>query len=144
MTKAFKDMISCPYDGLTGREEIEWSNLWWDKANQKTNRRYLLVGDSTMRMVRSTFAKITNSPVDMIGSSSDVDDILFISLVDAFFSTNQYKYDAIFVQLGHHSRTSKDGGVFSNTDLQRFMGGGKKSPGVFETVLVIDYSRVYF
>lgn len=121
--KQYKEYISNPYDGLKGREKLEWCNFWWDKANEKTSKRYLLIGDSTMRMVRSTFAKVSKTPVDMIGTSSDVDDVLFVTQIDAFFSTNQYKYDAIFLQLGHHGRVSKDGGFYSNLDLMRYRGG---------------------
>lgn len=121
----FRDMIQDSYDGISGREDIEWSNFWWDKANKKTSRRYLLIGDSTVRMVRSTFARISQIPVDMIGTSSDIDDILFVSQIDAFFSTKQYDYDAIFLQIGHHARTAKDGGVYTDEDLYRFMGGGE-------------------
>lgn len=108
-------------DFIIQREEIEWSNFWWDSANKEVEKRYLLIGDSTARMVRSTLACILNAPVDMLGSSSNLDDVLFTSQVDAFFASSHYrKYNTIFVQMGHHGRIGKDGGDFSDADFDDF------------------------
>lgn len=82
----YENLLDSIYNGLNGREEIEWSNVWIDSANEKTNVRYLLIGDSTMRMVRSTFARLTSCPVDLIGTSSKLNDKLFVDLIDTFFS----------------------------------------------------------
>ena len=82
--------------------------------------RLLIIGDSTARMTRSSLAKLTKCPVDMIGTSSNLYDELFVNLVDSFFNNNLYRYDAIFVQLGHHGRMGIDGGSFSSQDLCRY------------------------
>lgn len=104
------------------RESIEWSNFWYDNANLKkrSSKRYLLIGDSTVRMVRSTFAKITKCSVDMLGTSSALDDVLFVNQLEAFFSNIIYKYDAIFVQLGHHGRISHHGGDYQDVDFAKY------------------------
>ena len=120
MKKLYIDYILKPYDGLSGRETVEWSNLWWDCANSFSPKRYLLIGDSTIRMIRSTLSKEIGAPVDMIGSSSDLDDLLFVKLVDAFFASNQYNYDAVYIQLGHHAQKSKTGGNYHEEDFIRY------------------------
>lgn len=116
----YREIIGNVYNGLSAREPLEWSNFWIDSANTKTQKRYLLIGDSTMRMIRSTLAKETKCPVDMIGTSSILDDILFVNQIDAFFDSTLYKYDTIFIQLGHHGRISKDGTKFTNDDLNKY------------------------
>lgn len=118
----FIDIIKSPYNGFKGREGLEWSNIWIDSANIETSRRILLIGDSTIRMIRSTLANRINFPVDMIGTSSRLDDILFINLVDAFFENTIYSYDTIVIQLGHHGRTNIDGGEFNNAELYKYEG----------------------
>ena len=115
--KLYREYIDVAYDSLSPREPIEWSNFWWDSADRESEKRYLLIGDSTIRMVRHSLADSLHCPVDMIGSSSNLDDILFVSQVDAFFSSAFYrKYDAIFVQMGHHGRIGRDGGTFEQND----------------------------
>ena len=47
----------------------------------------------------------------MIGSSSNLHDILFKAQVDAFFSSERYSYDAIFIQVGDHFKKNDRGGV---------------------------------
>ena len=121
----YRNFIEIPYNNLSGREELEWSNVWIDSANAKNSKRILLIGDSTVRMIRSTFAKKVKCPVDMIGSSSRLDDILFINLIDSFFDDSLYKYDCIFLQLGHHGRTNRKGGKFNEDDLNQFENGLK-------------------
>lgn len=73
------------HDSINGRETTEWSNFWYDQANDSSEHRILLIGDSTVRMVRSQFAKMINCPVDMLGTSSGLHDILFVEQVNAFF-----------------------------------------------------------
>lgn len=83
---------------LNEREEVEWSNFWRDRANEESNNRILLVGDSTARMVRSTLASLTGRPVDLLATSSGLHDSLFINQIDCFFSSMEYEYSHIFVQ----------------------------------------------
>ena len=71
-------------------------------------------------MVRSTFAKYTGCPTDMLGTSSMLDDELFVSQMDAFFSKTIYQYDVCFLQIGHHGRIGKDGNEFTEIDLEKY------------------------
>lgn len=108
-------------EDIYGREDIEWSNFWYDYANTNHSKtRILLVGDSTARMIRSSLAKVTNCPVDLFASSSSIDDILFINQIDAFFNQQTYKYDVIFVQIGHHGRINRKGGAYEERDYSKF------------------------
>lgn len=104
--KYIKNRSSC----LTEREDIEWSNFWIDRANVNSSKRILLIGDSTSRIIRSTFSKISDCPVDLLATSSALHDELFINQINAFFNQRKYKYETIFVQLGHHAVYNKMGG----------------------------------
>lgn len=97
-------------DRYASREKIEWANFWYDYANDNEKRRILMIGDSTVRMVRSTFSEVHKVAVDMIGSSSNLHDVLFRAQINAFFASGEYSYDAIFIQLGHHFRKNDFGG----------------------------------
>ena len=108
------------YNGYTGREGIEWSNTWISNADRPVKKRILLIGDSTARMIRSTLERCSKVPVDMIGTSAALDDLLFTSILHAFFNNSLYKYDAIFVQLGHHSRINKTGQPYKDSDYEKF------------------------
>ena len=107
-------------DKYISRENIEWSNFWYDYANRSEKKRVLLIGDSTIRMVRSTFSKKYNIAADMIGSSSNLHDILFKAQVDAFFSSERYSYDAIFIQVGDHFKKNDRGGGIEEGDFSIF------------------------
>lgn len=117
---SYRSLLNSCNNTLCYREPIEWSNVWIDSANCRANKRYMIIGDSTARMVRSSFAKLIKSPVDMIGTSSALDDELFVSLLDGYFEKCIYKYDAIFIQVGHHSRIGKDGGEYKESDFYKF------------------------
>lgn len=97
--QSYRELIGDTYKGLGAKEPVEWSNFWFDAADRSEKRRFLLIGDSTVRMVRSTFAAVAGCPVDMLGSSSSLDDELFVIQTDAFFRSVPYSYEAIFVQM---------------------------------------------
>ncbi len=82
--------------------------------------RILLVGDSTARKVRSSLARLTGRSVDMIGTSANLYDEIFVNLLDGFFRNTRYSYAAIFVQIGQHGRKSADGGEYRSEDFDRF------------------------
>lgn len=106
---------------LCGRELTEWSNFWYDKANTEAPYRILLVGDSVARQVRRTLSETINCPVDLFGSSSALRDRLFWDQWDCFFKNKCYKYNAIFVWVGNHSRMSEDGkSYFTEYDYNKF------------------------
>ena len=102
------------------REPVEWSNFWYDNANDGEIERILIIGDSTARMVRSTLAKQSHMPVDLFATSSPIDDILFVTQVNAFFCGAFRRYSTIFLQVGHHGRMGKEGGQYSDTDYAKF------------------------
>ena len=81
-------------------------------------KRVLLIGDSTARMVRSTLGKLIDMPVDLFATSSGLHDSLFINQMDCFFGASEYKYDCIFVQLGHHAELGFGGSYFSEKDWE--------------------------
>lgn len=116
---SYRSLLESVHDSIVGREDIEWSNFWFDKANQDSGQRILLVGDSTARMVRSRLAKALSLPVDLFGTSSGLHDALFCSQIDAFFECGR-RYDVIFVQLGNHSRINQDGNPYEATDYERY------------------------
>ena len=111
-------IFSKTFDSIYGREKIEWSNFWYSQANHLDNRRrILLIGDSTVRMVRSTFEKAIQCPVDMLGSSSALNDILFKSQIEAFFVSSSYRYTDVFIQMGHHSVRNVNGDYYTEDDF---------------------------
>ena len=114
--KTYRDIIGTPYVGYQGRENIEWSNTWIDKASDDIDNRILLIGDSTSRLIRSTMSSVTGRPVDMIGSSFAIDDELFVNLIDSFFFNTLYKYKTIYIQIGTHSLYGKEGRIFEEKD----------------------------
>ena len=119
--KHLSEFILSPYDSLASREETEWLNYWYGKANSLTrSRRILFIGDSTARMVRGRLESRLGIPVDFIGTSSGLHDVLFVSQVDAFFSSKRYSYAAIMVQLGQHSIKNEKGEVYTESDYIQF------------------------
>ena len=115
----YSDFIGKQTVILEEREDTEWSNFWIDKANTTSNSRTLLIGDSTSRMIRSTLAKKLGTPVDLLASSSGLHDALFVNQMDCFFNSHEYKYQRIFVQIGHHAEIGVGGGK-SESDWRRF------------------------
>lgn len=118
--KKYIDLIEDVHDNISGRERLEWSNFWYDRTNKDAFKRILLIGDSTVRMIRSAFAEKTGYAVDMLGTSSGMHDVFFQSQMDAFFCSAQYKYTTIFVQIGHHSRIGDQGETYTEADYRRF------------------------
>ena len=114
------EYLKTTHDNLKGREELEWSNTWIEKANENICNRILLIGDSTARMVRKTFSQLTGRPVDLIAHSGGLHDILFVRQVEAFFTSSKYKYSTIYIQLGHHSWWNENGNDYTDEDFECF------------------------
>lgn len=68
------------------REDIEWLNFWWARANKNSIRRYLLIGDSISRRYRDALEKELDMPVDYLGTSSLLLDELFLKEIEGFFN----------------------------------------------------------
>lgn len=96
------------------REQIEWVNYWLD--NSSNDKRILLIGDSTSRMVRSTLEKVVDMPVDFIGSSSHMLDEFLLRQIEFFFEMSPYSYEMIHIQIGGHGIESMP----MNIDIQAF------------------------
>lgn len=88
------------------KEDIEWVNGWWAKANRKV-RRCLLVGDSTTRQIRNSLEVLLSNicAVDLFAASfSLLDDALYRNL-ELFIE--RYDYNLIIVHYGcHHGFSS--------------------------------------
>lgn len=67
-------------------------------------------------MARSSLAKLEKCPVDMIASSYNLDDLLFVRMIDGFFDNIRYQYKTVFVQISHHGSGLQD----FNCDPQKF------------------------
>lgn len=119
--KTYKEMLEDKNFKQPEREELEWSNFWYNiKDEYKSGKRILLMGDSNMRMVRSRLQKAISCPTDLFATSSSFADKLFASQVDAFFCDNTKHYDAIMVQYGYHSLFSKGNVYYTDEDYEAF------------------------
>lgn len=98
------------------REEIEWTNYWLDNRYNNIQKHILLIGDSTSREIRSTLARISETPVDFIGSSSHVLDELLLNQIEFFFEMSDFEYKMIHIQLGCHGILS----LPNDIDLEQF------------------------
>lgn len=102
------------------REDIEWSNYWWDSANVYAGECVCIIGDLTARMVRKTLGQVLGMPYDLFATSAGLHDELFVSQLDTFFETGYTKYKAIFVRMGHHAEIGRAGGSFEQSDYQNY------------------------
>lgn len=123
--KLYTDFNHEVYHNETLCEPIEWSNSWYNN-NWNGEKRILLLGDSTMRMVRSRLQNKLNLPIDLFASSSAFRESLFANQLDAFLKSlplDNFKYQIIFVQFGFHSILGADGNLYSDKDYQDFKSG---------------------
>lgn len=108
-------------NSYSDKENTEWCNFWYDKANTKSDRRILFVGDSVARQVRRTMSEMTGCPVDLFATSAALRDKMFWDQWNCFFRNGLYQYDAIFIWVGNHSRMSEDGkSLYREPDYERF------------------------
>lgn len=86
------------------RENIEWQNIWWERANSGNVKRIALLGDSVTRGYRSKLSerleKLNGYVVDLCASSSQITDPLLWKEYQFFFDCNEWKYNQIFLQAG--------------------------------------------
>lgn len=123
MKTSYREMIKHHSNCLDEREEIEWINVWRDRANERCEKRILLLGDSTSRIIRGALSEYTQMPVDLLATSAGLHDELFINQVDAFFAAGEYTYTTIFVQIGHHAMFANGGvqnGYMKDKDYEIF------------------------
>lgn len=87
---------------IKNREDIEWSNFWWEDANRECSR-ILLIGDSVTRGYRSLLNNIlknTDYVIDLCAFSASITDDLTDKMLAGFFSVSEYSYECIGIQLG--------------------------------------------
>lgn len=116
--KKLRDYFDALINFDAQRENVEWSNIWIDRVPDRDCKRYLLIGDSVLRMIRSSIAGKLNCPIDFIGCSSALNDVLFVGLVDYFFQTTNYRYAGVVIQVNHHGTVGIDGGDFNEVDYK--------------------------
>lgn len=118
--KPYKYFCKNFHNAKEGREEIEWVNFWYSKANKKCEKKVLLIGDSTSRMIRSQLERELSIPVDLFGTSCGLHDVMFADQIDAFFANNTGIYTCIIVQIGNHSRINEEGRGYTQADYKTF------------------------
>lgn len=108
-------------NSYASRENIEWSNFWYDQADAPYQKRMLMIGDSTSRVIRRMLSEMMNCPIDLFATSAAFRDIIFWNQLDCFFKDSIYsKYDYITIWLGNHSRINEMGnGPFEQHDYDR-------------------------
>lgn len=108
-------------NNLDSKEEVEWSNFWYDQANKPYNKRVLLIGDSIARGARRSLSQRMGCPVDLFGTSAALRDQMFWDQLDCFFKSGLYTYNVIVIWHGNHSRMSEDGSsYYTDSDYIKF------------------------
>lgn len=84
------------------RENIEWSNMWWEKAYDAGQKRIALLGDSVTRGFRSKLNNCLEGRyvVDICASSSQITDTLLWKEYKFFFDCNEWKYSKVLIHAG--------------------------------------------
>lgn len=98
-------------EGITGRENSEWLNFSFDKANEKRIDRILLIGDSVSRECREPLAKLIKKPVDFFATSTNISDDKFYKTLELFFSYEEYRQCKAQIQIGVHGINGFNGFV---------------------------------
>ncbi len=86
------------------REKIEWTNTWHYLANDYTQDRWLLIGDSVTRQFRPELQKLYGDSIaiDFWGTSYCIEDELFLNDLNIFMRHDDYIYSRIIVNIGAH------------------------------------------
>lgn len=87
---------------LEYRERIEWSNIWWEKANDANQKRIALLGDSVTRGFRGKLNRRLEGRyvVDICASSSQITDSLLWKEYKFFFDCSEWRYNKVFLHTG--------------------------------------------
>lgn len=89
-------------DKVKWREEIEWQNIWWERANDTDVNRIALFGDSVTRAYRSRLNERLAGKyvVDICASSSQITDPLLWKEFKFFLDCSEWSYKKIVLQAG--------------------------------------------
>lgn len=85
-------------------EKIEWDDLWFQEADNKSVKRVLFIGDSITRGFRPFINSMLNEQnrvADQLATSKSVDNPYFCSLID-YAVSQQPDCDIIHILLGAH------------------------------------------
>ncbi len=76
------------------RERIEWSNYWWENANDNCTERILLIGDSISVGYRTYVQEklLGSYCVDLLSTSKSIEDKSFFKELNYFLNEYDYKY----------------------------------------------------
>ena len=87
-------------EDLMWRERIEWSNIWWETANDVQQKRIALLGDSVTRGFRSKLNSRLKGRyvVDICASSSQITDSLLWKEYKFFFDCSEWQYSMFFLK----------------------------------------------
>lgn len=87
---------------IENREDTEWLNIWYSHAN-KTPDRYLLIGDSVTRALRSKIeGLLLRESVDLFAASFSFFDELFWQNLRCFLLCKDYVWNVIIINYGFH------------------------------------------
>lgn len=86
------------------RENIEWVNYWWEKANNAKIKRWVLLGDSVARQYRGKLQERVEPEVaiDFFGASLQLDDSRYKRELKNFFENSDYIYEIALITWGGH------------------------------------------
>lgn len=84
------------------REEYEWSNIWWDHADDASLKRVLLIGDSiSVGYTQPVIDRLKGIfHVDRLANSRGINDPALSKEIDYMLS--EYQYEAIHFNNGLH------------------------------------------
>ena len=87
------------------REEMEWTNGWWDKGADIHTKRWVLIGDSIMRRIRSELQKRLrpqNISLDFFAQSFSVRDPQSLRYLEQCFALHEYPHELAVLNFGGH------------------------------------------
>lgn len=87
---------------ILDREDIEWTNTWWENANDSSCKRILMIGDSVTRGIRPKLHEIVKKDyvVDLFASSLQITDPLLEKEILFHFSVKEYLCNMAIIQIG--------------------------------------------
>jgi len=86
------------------RVRIEWTNEWWQPADNSNIVRWALIGDSVARSYRGVLQEIMSDKIamDYFGTSIQIDEQWYWQKMQSFFETNGYFYDTVIIHINFH------------------------------------------
>lgn len=98
--KSGKEINPISEERFSRREDVEWSNTWYAKAQNPDARRILFIGDSVLRNIFGRIQRcVPEIAVDFFGTSAVCSDKLFYKQLENFW---EYKYDIIILGMSSH------------------------------------------